>query len=129
MKNGQIHHVEYYVNDLDRSNQFWGWLFEVLGWKFLNHFSNTNTGERGSDWEHESGTYIVFVQVKDSFLSVQNNRQGSGLNHLAFHLEPEISKDELVNQLETRGAKIIYNEDNYLCFEDVNGFAVEFYLK
>lgn len=43
MEFGQIHHVEYYVNDLASSNEFWSW--------FSPH---------------------------------ENNRQGNGLNHIAF---------------------------------------------
>lgn len=32
MEFGQVHHVEYYVNDLEKSNQFWNWFLQKLGY-------------------------------------------------------------------------------------------------
>jgi catechol 2,3-dioxygenase-like lactoylglutathione lyase family enzyme len=31
-KAGLVHHIELYVSDLRRSQEFWGWLLEELGY-------------------------------------------------------------------------------------------------
>jgi len=128
MKKGQIHHVEYYVNDLERSNAFWGWLFELMGWSAPSHFSNSHTNDQGTEWTHPDGTYIVFVKVKPDHQGYKNNRQAAGLNHISFNYESNVPQSVLAQQLVDRGAQIVYNEENYLCFEDVNGFAIELYF-
>jgi catechol 2,3-dioxygenase-like lactoylglutathione lyase family enzyme len=123
MRPGQIHHVEYYVDDLERSNEFWAWLFELLGW------SHRSTWSEGTDWVHPDGTYVVFARTESAHRGQGNDRQAAGLNHLAFHYESKkVSRDDLARQLGERGARILYDEEGYLCFEDPNRFAVELYV-
>ena len=121
MEFGQIHHVEYYVDDLKKSNEFWDWFMPELTYKKVAEFDG------GVSWGHKNGTYIVFVQVEDECLNLKNSRQGNGLNHIAF-MGGSIEKlDALQKRLESTGIKIIKRESKYLCFEDPNDFAVEVY--
>jgi catechol-2,3-dioxygenase len=123
MKFGQVHHIEYYVNDLNRSNLFWDWFMPVLGYKEMSRWNG------GVSWEHETGTYLVFVQVEQQYLSWKNSRQANGLNHIAFQGGSISELDSLQSQLEEKKIKILKRLSDYLCFEDPNEFAVEVYAK
>lgn len=50
-------------------------------------------------WRHETGTYICFVQLPDERKSIQNNRQGNGLNHIAFMGKDRTHLASLVEEL------------------------------
>lgn len=121
MQFGQIHHLEYYVNDLKTSNQFWDWFMPFMG------YSEFQKWESGISWRHESGTYLVFVQVEPAFLAVKNNRQGNGLNHIAFQGRDPLHFNLLQSELKNRKINITILKDDYICFEDPNDFAIEVY--
>lgn len=123
MEFGQVHHIEYYVNDLPRSNAFWGWFLEGFGYK------KSAEWDSGISWAHKNGTYLVFCQVEKAFLGANNTRQGNGLNHIAFMGGSVADLDKLQDELEARQMKILMREGDYLCFEDPNQFAVEVYAK
>ena len=78
MEFGQVHHIEYYVNDINRSSTFWAWFMEAMG------YTKSNEWDGGISWSHRTGTYLVFVQAEKKYLNVENTRQGNGLNHIAF---------------------------------------------
>jgi hypothetical protein len=120
---GQLHHVEYYVNDISRSNSFWDWFMIQMDYVKLNEWNG------GASWTHSSGTYLVFVQVNEQFLNLKNNRQGNGLNHIAFVGKSVEHLDRLENNLKKRNVKILKRDGVYLCFEDLNEFAVEVYAQ
>lgn len=120
---GQVHHIEYYVDDLSRSNAFWNWLMPVMG------YSKSSEWDSGISWSHTNGTYLVFVQVENKFLNSKNTRQGNGLNHIAFMGRSISELDQLQKELERRETKILKRKDEYLCFEDPNLFAVEVYAE
>lgn len=123
MNFGQIHHIEYYVNDLKKSNMFWDWFMKILEYK------KSFEWDGGVSWEHPSGTYLCFVQVEKEFLKFINSRQGSGLNHIAFMGGSIEQLEELETQLVEKKIKILKRNGKYLCFEDPNNFAVEVYAK
>lgn len=123
MEFGQIHHAEYYVNDLQRTSEFWGWFLSELGYVEYQKW------ESGISWKHRNGTYLVFVQVLSEFLQLENNRQGNGLNHLAFMGGSIDELDKLQANLEMKAIKILKRTGAYLCFEDPNLFAVEVYAR
>ncbi len=118
---GQVHHIEYYVDNLQRSNFFWNWFMLVMG------YSKSSEWEDGVSWSHSNGTYLVFVQVEKKFLSSSNTRHGNGLNHIAFMGGSLSELDLLQKELKNREIKILKRKENYLCFEDPNLFAVEVY--
>jgi catechol 2,3-dioxygenase-like lactoylglutathione lyase family enzyme len=121
MEFGQVHHIEYYVNDLEKSNHFWDWFMSVHKYKKIAEWDG------GVSYEHQSGTYLCFVQVEKDFLDSKNTRQGNGLNHLAFKGGNLEQLDELEKDLVMREIKILKRDGEYLCFEDPNEFAIEVY--
>jgi len=121
MEFGQLHHVEYYVNDLSRSNEFWSWFLPAIGYSKFQEFVG------GISWAHKNGTYLVFCQVEEPFLNAKNTRQGNGLNHIAFMGKSSAHLDELQIELERRKIKVLKRREDYICFEDPNDFAVEVY--
>lgn len=121
MEFGQVHHIEYYVKDLTISNVFWDWFMKELNYTKISQWDD------GVSWEHSTGTYICFVQVESQNLAIENDRQGNGLNHLAFQGASKLKLDEMQKQLEARNIKILKRKEEYLCFEDPNDFAVEIY--
>lgn len=122
MQFGQVHHIEYYVNDLKQSNEFWSWLFPQLGYRKVSEWSE------GVSWAHSSGTYLVFVQVQEPYLAHQNNRQASGLNHIAFQGGDKAQVMKLKNALQGKEISITFEDESQICFVDPNGFAVEIYI-
>ncbi len=122
MEFGQLHHIEYYVKDLASSNKFWDWLMPFMGYVEYQKWDG------GISWRHKSGTYIVFVQVEPQAMEIKNNRQGNGLNHIAFQGKDINHFNELQAGLKERSIKITILKDDYICFEDPNDFAIEVYL-
>ncbi len=120
---GQVHHIEYYVHDLSKSNQFWSWFLAELG------YQKTSESKTHVSWAHSGGTYLVFVQVSDEYQNSRNSRQANGLNHIAFMGGTAGQLDELQAQLGLRNIRILKRDGNYLCFEDPNEFAVEVYAR
>jgi catechol 2,3-dioxygenase-like lactoylglutathione lyase family enzyme len=122
VEHGQLHHVEYYVDNLKESNQFWNWFLGFLGYR------KTSEWNEGVSWTHPNGTYLVFVQTSSQFREVRNNRRASGLNHIAFVWNSGNGLDGLEQALIDRGVKFLEKDEDHLCFEDVNQFAVEVFL-
>jgi len=104
MINGLLHHVEIYVDDLDATKEFWGWLLIRLGYETFQQWDS------GISYKLES-TYIVFVQTEDRHKEPGYHRCHSGLNHLAFHADKELI-DTITYELKARGISILY-EDRY----------------
>ena len=122
MELGQLHHVEYYVNDLARTKEFWGWFLPKLGYVEYQKWAT------GISYAHKNKTYLVFVQVEPAHADFANNRHASGLNHIAFQGGTRKALDDLIVELENRQIKILTNSDRAICFEDPNNFAVEIFV-
>lgn len=127
MSKGLIHHIEFYVSDLETSANFWGWFLEDLGYSVFQKWKN------GQSWKIED-TYIVFVQTEERFLDVAYHRCRVGLNHLAFHANSRQQVDDTVIKLKDAGINILYPEkhpfaggENYYAvfFEDPDRIKVE----
>lgn len=123
MQFGQVHHIEYYVDDLKKSNEFWDWFMPKMNHKKIGEFDG------GVSWGHPIGTYFCFVQVEPEHLDLKNSRQGNGLNHIAFQGGTLEELDLLQKEIEQKGIKILKRDGDYLLFEDPNKFAVEIYAK
>ena len=124
---GKLHHIEIYVSDLERSQEFWGWLLKKLGYFLFQEFDG------GKSWKLDE-TYIVFVQTQDRYLDVPYHRCRTGLNHLAFHAKSRQHIDELTDELKRRKVNILYQDkhpfaggpDSYaVFFEDPDRIKVE----
>jgi catechol 2,3-dioxygenase-like lactoylglutathione lyase family enzyme len=127
MQPGQLHHVELYVSDLERSSEFWGWFLGSLGYELYQSW------EQGRSWKLDE-TYIVLVQTEPRHLDVPYHRCRTGLNHLAFHARSREHVDEMTAELQRRGVTILYEDrhpyaggDNYYAvfFEDPDRIKVE----
>lgn len=124
---GLVHHIELYVNDLDKSIYFWDWLLKKLEYKIFQKW------DQGISYINDK-TYIVFVQVEDRFIEDSYHRCKHGLNHLAFYGENKMFVDEITYELKNRGVKILYeNKHPYaggkgyyaVYFEDPDRMKVE----
>ncbi len=121
MEFGQLHHIEYYVNDLPQTKEFWGWFLERMD------YSEYQVWESGVSYAHKNETYIVFVLVDEKYRDLINNRQAAGLNHIAFQGISPNALHELANELKLKKINILSQKSDYLCFEDPNQFAVEIF--
>src|SRR5690625_6987861 len=74
---GQLHHIELYVSNINRSIKFWGWLLEELGYQPFQNW------QYGQSWKLDH-TYIVFVQVEERYLDIPYHRCRAGLNDVAL---------------------------------------------
>lgn len=128
---GQLHHIELYVTNLDKSLAFWGWILEELGYAKYQSWENGFSYILGQ-------TYIVFVQVEERFENIPYHRCGVGLNHIAFHGGSKKSVDEIANKLRDKKISILYEDkhpyaggENYyaLYFEDPDRIKVEISAK
>lgn len=108
---GLLHHVEIYVDDLEATKNFWGWLLSRMGYAAFQEW------DAGISYRKHD-TYIVFVQTEDRHKEPKYHRCRSGLNHLAFHATKELV-DCIEAELRDRGVTILYEERHpYAAGED-----------
>jgi catechol 2,3-dioxygenase-like lactoylglutathione lyase family enzyme len=122
---GRLHHVELYVQDLERSIAFWAPVLTRLGYRPFQEW------DEGSSWRL-GDTYLVFVEAPPGAAGL--DRRAVGLNHLAFHAGSRDEVDTLTGELRGRGVRILYEDrhpyaggsDHYaVFFEDPDGLKVE----
>jgi catechol 2,3-dioxygenase-like lactoylglutathione lyase family enzyme len=100
--NGNIHHIEIYVSDLEKTIAFWEWLL-------TEKFSYTIFQKWDSGISFKlADTYIVFVQTEEKYLDGSYNRKNTGLNHLAFHCSSREFVDTLTKELKEKNINILY---------------------
>lgn len=83
-----LHHVDLWVDDLDRAVAAGGWLFDALGW---TEFSRWDTGR---SWAHPDGTYLG-LEASPDLVPGGHDRHRAGLNHLALTCPDQALLDEL----------------------------------
>ena len=103
MTAGQLHHVEIYVSNLEKSASFWGWFLGELGYSLFQSWPQGRSYILGD-------TYIVFVQTQERFSDIIYHRCRTGLNHLAFHARSREHVDQMKLQLEKRCIVLLYPE-------------------
>jgi catechol 2,3-dioxygenase-like lactoylglutathione lyase family enzyme len=122
---GQLHHLELYVEDLERAYRFWGWLLGELGYDPHQEWDEGCSYRRGD-------TYIALVQAPEGARGL--DRRDVGVNHVAFHAGSPAEVDRLSDELAARGGRLLYPErhphaggdDHYAAFcEDPDGLKVE----
>lgn len=122
-----LHHVEIYVSNLSKTNEFWGWLLSELGYVQYQKWDS------GVSWKYGE-TYIVFVQTEERFMDIAYHRCRVGLNHLAFHAKSKEHVDEMTEALIEKGIPILYqnkhpyaggNDYYAVFFEDPDRIKVE----
>lgn len=107
---GQIHHLELYASDLDASIDFWEWLLDDLGYEPKNDWGN------GRSWIN-GPTYVVLVQADSTH---PFDRNGPGLNHVAFHAGSREQVDWISEGIRER-------DDSSLLYEDQHPYAGGYY--
>jgi catechol 2,3-dioxygenase-like lactoylglutathione lyase family enzyme len=122
-----LHHIEIYVSNLSKTNDFWEWFLSDLGYVQYQKW------DHGISWKHGE-TYLVFVQAEERYLDVPYHRCRVGLNHLAFHGRSKEHVDEMTEVLIEKGIPILYQnkhpyaggKDYYaVFFEDPDRIKVE----
>jgi catechol 2,3-dioxygenase-like lactoylglutathione lyase family enzyme len=123
---GTIHHIEFWVPDLDRAIASWGWLLDELGYKPFGDWPGGRSWRAGS-------TYIVLEQSPDRTAS-RHDRCRPGLNHLAFHVADQEQVEKLVAVAPTNGWRLMFadrhpyagGEGHYAAYlENADGFEAE----
>ena len=122
---GALHHLELYVDDLEASVGFWGWLLLELGWECVLEWDEGCSYRWGD-------TTLVLVQAPEGARPL--DRRSAGLNHLAFRVDTEDEVERLTENLRARGVRVLYEDrhpfaggtDHYAVFcEDPDGLKVE----
>ncbi|MBD1380858.1 VOC family protein [Metabacillus arenae] len=117
-KRGFIHHIEINVSNLANSIQFWDWFLTYMGYEPFQSW------EKGHSWKLGE-TYLVFVQTEEKYMSIPYHRCGTGLNHMAFHVDSKEQVDQLKDLLMRKNIDILYKE-NYPYAGGPNHYAVYF---
>lgn len=122
-----LHHLDLWVDDLDRARASWGWLLRELGWVPFQDWAG------GQSWSHPDGTYLGLEQSPD-LAPGGHDRRRAGLNHLALTADDRDSLDALRAAAEAHGWSELF-ADRYphaggaghtaLFLEDDQGFEVE----
>lgn len=110
MPEGQIHHIEIYVSNLEQSRRFWDWFLQKLHYELYQQWSE------GFSYIRDS-TYIVFVQTKKHYLSPSYHRCRTGINHLAFEINSLELFDELSKECAEYQIPILYKSKSELNFD------------
>lgn len=99
-----LHHIELYVKDISITRQFYSVFLEKLGYHLYQEWDD------GFSYRFADGTYMVFVQVPEKYVSLGYHRQRIGLNHLAFRVESTHEVDSIRQWLIERGVTLLYDE-------------------
>ncbi|GEM_PF-746214 len=123
---GTLHHIEVWVNNLDRAVASWGWLLTELGYEEFQDWPG------GRSWQ-AGHTYIVFEQSPARTAS-RHDRLRPGVNHLAFHVASRAQADKLAAAAPAHGWRLMFTdrhpyaggEQHYAAYlENTDGFEVE----
>jgi catechol 2,3-dioxygenase-like lactoylglutathione lyase family enzyme len=117
---GLIHHLEFYVSDLQETLAFWSWLFAELGYKKYQEW------DKGQSWKL-GNTYIGFLETEKDYKEPSFHRKRTGLNHIAF----TVSQDDLEaikTKLIEKEIALLYEDQNItdaIFFEDPDRIKIE----
>lgn len=115
---GAIHHIEIYVEDINKTRKFYEWLLPELGYKLYQDWEN------GFSFKLDK-TYIDFVEVEEEYRKYGYHRKRIGLNHIAFSVSNRNKVDNISNILLENGMNILY-EDKHPYAGGKNHYAVYF---
>lgn len=120
-----LHHLEFYVADLERTAAFWGGLLAKFGYEPFQEW------DEGISFR-TAGVSFVFVAAPPE--GDELDRRSAGLNHIAFGVDTASEVDDLRQELAAAGVRMLYDdryphaggEDHYaVFFEDPDGLKVE----
>lgn len=87
---GQLHHVELSATQFERAVSFWDWLLTKLG------YDQKQDWEGGRSWVN-GPMYLVLKQAENTDQPFERN--GPGLDHLAFHTGSRKHVDSLTTDI------------------------------
>ena len=121
-----LHHLTFWVPELDRAVESWSWLLGELGWV------RDDSLERVTLFRHPSGAAIVLEQSPDMVPGMLHSRFRPGLNHLAFRLDTGASLADILDGAAAHGWSTLSGERHPIVggaqvayLEDRDGFEVE----
>ena len=99
-----LHHVEFYVSDLERSIAFWTPFMGLLGYEEERWSGGVNyvAGEQDP--------YVTLVQAASEHLAAGYHRRRVGLNHLAFRARSRAHVDEVRAWVMGAGFPLLYDD-------------------
>ena len=125
MDPGALHHLELWVDDLDRAERSYGWLLRRLGF--------STDGRSASSMSFAGPGYYVFFEAGPD-RRLGHDRMRSGLNHIAFVAGSRADVDAIVAEAPARGWTLMFadrhpfagGDDHYAAYlENDEGFEVE----
>lgn len=126
-RNGGLHHIELWVSDFSHDLPAWTWLFQQLGWRVLDNWTN------GVSFQDPiSSTYCVLEQSPD--VQACHNRMNAGLNHIAFRVREKDMLDRVRSDARQHGWEELFGQSYphaggsqhmALYLENSQGFEVE----
>lgn len=103
MSHGQLHHLEFYVTDLNRSRVFYAELLPLLGYQLYQEWPHGFSYRLGE-------MYLVYVQVQSPYEYPVYHRKHVGLNHLAFHVASFDFLVQLRDAMKKKGITLLYDD-------------------
>lgn len=123
---GMLHHIELWVPDLHRALSSLGWLLEALGYTLFQSWDNGRSWRLGP-------TYLV-IEQSPALTADRHDRCRPGMNHLAFHVEDDITVERLAADSSQHGWHLLFpdrhpyagGEQHYAAYlANDDGFEIE----
>jgi catechol 2,3-dioxygenase-like lactoylglutathione lyase family enzyme len=121
-----LHHLLFWVPDLERAGESWTWLLGELG------YTVDPAAEEYLLFRHPTGLRIVFESSPDMVEGMLYSRMRPGLNHLAFSVPSIGALKSIVGEAVQYGWSALPVDrhpiapgDEVVYLEDRDGFEVE----
>ena len=121
-----LHHLTFWVPDLDRARKSWSWLLGEIGYSLDPSF------EKVLVFRHDTGFALAVEQSADMVPGMLYSRMRPGLNHLAFKVDSAAGLAGILAAAEDHGWSPLPFDRHPIApgaqvayLEDRDGFEVE----
>ena len=97
-----LHHIEFWVSDLEQESASWGWVLELLGWTVDQNW------EGGVSWRAVD-VYIVLTTAP-ALTGDAHDRRRPGVNHLALWAPSRAAVDAITATAPNHGWQALYSD-------------------
>lgn len=135
MAKGGINHLALVASDLERSQEFYRRVLELMGYEQVEVPEATQTAmkTRLLAWASPNGSVTLRPAQAES-ASKRHDRNAPGLNHVAFNADSRAAVDEMHALLEKVGAQVLDAPAEYpyfpgyyaVYFADPDGVKIEY---